>query len=73
MFFHPKSVCMTYCEHFVFSMSISFQFAVGAVKSFVHAIYPDLFITSTTDLLRDLQYDISRVGCRKSTTVGTHM
>jgi len=66
MFSHPKSVCMTYCEHFAFSMYISFQFTVGALKSFIHAIYPDLFITSTTDLLRDLQYDLSTVGCRKT-------
>ncbi len=63
-FSHPASVCMSYLEHLIFSMSISARFAVGSVQAFVHALYPDAFITSSSDLVNELQHDMKSVGCR---------
>ena len=41
MFNHPKNVCMTYWQHFKFSMYISYLLARGSVSAVGHAIYPD--------------------------------
>ena len=48
-FQHPKSVGMTYTEHLLFSMKLSYLFFCGSVKSIIHAIYPDVYITSSGD------------------------
>ena len=49
MFTHPKSVCLTYYQHFCFSMNVTKKLLIGSIKSFIHAIYPDIFITTTSD------------------------
>ena len=48
-FLHPKSVGMTYTEHFCFSIKLSYFFLSGFFKSVVHAFYPDICITSSSD------------------------
>ena len=48
-FLHPKSVGMTYTEHFCFSIKLSYFFLSGFLKSVVHAVYPDICITSSSD------------------------
>lgn len=49
---HLKDVNMTFFEHFLFAMSLSNDFFVGSVKSFIHAICPEIYQTSTTDLIK---------------------
>ena len=65
MFTHPKSVCLTYYQHFCFSMNVSKKLMIGSIKSFIHAIYPDIFITTTSDLLIELKNEMNQIGCRK--------
>jgi len=65
MFSHPKNVCMTYTEHMKFSLQLSKDFFVGGVKAIVHAFYPDAYITSTTDILNEMQEKLDNAGCRK--------
>ena len=36
---------------------------IAAAKSVVHAFLPDTFITSTTDLVVDLDYKLKNAGC----------
>ena len=48
-FKHPAQVNMTYLEHFKLSLNLSNILFQGSVKAFIHAIYPDIFITSTSD------------------------
>ena len=48
-FKHPAQVNMTYIEHFKLSLHLSNILFKGSVKAFIHAIYPDIFITSTSD------------------------
>ena len=31
----------------------------------IHSIYPDIFITSTTDLINDIKQDLKTVGCTR--------
>lgn len=64
MFGHPSDVCMTYIEHAKFSLYISAQLAIGAVKAFIHAACPDIFVTSTSDLIDLLRYTLAEAGCR---------
>lgn len=64
MFKHPENVCMTYMEHAYFSLSISMRLFKGSVLAFVHALCPDIFVTSTSDLLFELEEDMKNVGCR---------
>ena len=63
-FRHPSQVCMSYITHFRFSMYLSMQFAKASVAAFIHAIYPDVFITFSTDTLSKLSSSVKKVGCR---------
>ena len=63
-FTHPKKVCMTYTRHFWFSMSLSYRFAIGSIQAFIHALLPDYYITSSSDLINEIKNDMSNVGCR---------
>ena len=46
-FQHPKKVCMTYFQHARLSMNFSYMFLKASKEAFIHAIYPDKYITST--------------------------
>lgn len=63
-FSHPKKVCMSYMRHFWFSMSLSGRFAIGSMQAFIHALLPDYYITSSSDLILEIQEDMSNIGCR---------
>jgi len=65
LFEHPKKVCMTYMEHFKLSGEIAYVLCVGSIKAIIHAIYPDMFITSTTDTINYIQKRLNESGCRK--------
>ena len=64
-FSHPDSVCLSYVEHFKFSMYLSIEFAKASVAAFIHAIYPDVLITYSSDTVSKLSQDMSKIGCRK--------
>jgi hypothetical protein len=46
-------------------MSLSFKLALGSFKAFIHAIYPDKYITSTSDITKEITYDIESAGCKQ--------
>ena len=62
-FIHPSSVCMSYFEHMVLSLGFAFTFFMGALKAIVHAFIPSLFITSTSDLIKDIDHSLKTKGC----------
>ena len=66
LFEHPTKVCMTYVEHMLFSLYLSYSFLKASICAFCHAVYPDVFITHSSDTLTTLLADIKDVGCRKS-------
>lgn len=55
IFKHPQSVGMTYTSHMKHSLKISSIMMKGSAKAFVHAIFPDIFITSSTDINQTLK------------------
>ena len=60
MFKHLKDVNMTYFEHMKFSLFLSFTFLKASFGAFVHAIYPDIFITSSTETLELLNIEMKK-------------
>tara|TARA_B100000963_G_scaffold295117_1_gene265926 strand:+ start:658 stop:882 length:225 start_codon:yes stop_codon:yes gene_type:complete len=63
MFKHPKEVCMSYLEHCMLSLNFSYILLVGSMKALIHAIYPDAYVTSTSDLLVDIEKKMEKAGC----------
>ena len=47
---HPSSVGMTYIQHGMLSLSFAWFMAIGSIKAIIHAINPNWFIDSTTNL-----------------------
>ena len=66
MFSHPKNVCMSYIDHLKHSMKFSYMFFIAAYKSFVHALIPDVYITSTTDTVDEIKNILENSGCNRS-------
>jgi hypothetical protein len=62
-FNHPNKVCMTYLQHMVFSASLGKDLFIASNKAFIHAVFPNLFITSSTDLVKNLDYKMKNAGC----------
>ena len=60
---HPRKVCMTYLQHFRFSMKLSSIFFISSIKAFIHALFPFWFVTSTTDTVTYIQNQLKNVGC----------
>ncbi len=61
MFYHLKEVNMSYYQHFIFSTYLSIRLFTGSMKALLHAIYPDSFVTSTTDLLEELKVELNKM------------
>ena len=64
MFEHPRKVCMSYLQHFKLSMGFSYMFAVASIKAFIHAVIPDIYISSTTNTVETAVQIIKNSGCK---------
>jgi len=62
-FSHPNNVCMDYFTHAWLSLTFSRKLFFGSIKAFIHAIIPSLFITSTSDLVKNINYKLKKSGC----------
>ena len=51
---HPKSVKMTYAEHAIFSLHISWCMTLGSIGAIIHAINPNWCQTSSTKTIQYL-------------------
>ena len=60
---HPKIVCMTYFQHFTFSMGFSFFFMKKSLHAFIHAFIPSLYITSSSDSVNEIEDKLKNAGC----------
>ena len=54
MFSHLQEEKISYTDHWKLSMGYSLNFATASVKAIFHAFFPNLFQTSTSDLVSDL-------------------
>lgn len=60
---HPENVCMTYKTHFIFSISLSYKFALASIKALIHAFIPSFYINSSTNAVNDINKIIKNSGC----------
>lgn len=51
---HLNEINMTYFEHFFAAMGYSKRLMTGSFKTIIHAFFPDIFITATTDTINDV-------------------
>lgn len=51
---------MTYFDHMKFSLFLSFTFLKATFGAFIHAIYPDILVTSSTDTLELLNIEMKK-------------
>lgn len=65
MFEHPKNVCLSYMEHLKFSMWLSYEFAVASIVAAVHAVYPDAYVTHSSDTVSRIRAAMEKIGCRE--------
>lgn len=56
---HPNENGMSYIEHLKRSWSFSVRFGVASVKAFVHGMFPPLFQSSSTELVKELYDEVS--------------
>ena len=52
---HLDDVGMTYFEHFSLSVGFGLILLEAGAKALVHAIYPEIFVTSTSDAVSKLR------------------
>lgn len=62
---HPQNVCLTYFQHWKFATEMSKILLIGSGQAFIHAFFPFLFITSTSDLNNEISKRLSEIGCRE--------
>lgn len=55
---------MTYWQHARLSFNFSYMFLKASKEAFIHAIYPDKYITSTTDTVNEIKDILEKSGCR---------
>jgi hypothetical protein len=63
LFNHPSNVYMTYGSHMFHSLNIFKKLLLGSIKSLIHAFIPVIFITSTSELIKDIEYDLCCNDC----------
>ena len=64
-FSHPNNVCMSYCNHFLVSINYSKIFIFAGIKALIHAFFPNIFITSTTDCVNNVSKLLKNNNCNK--------
>ena len=62
-FTHPNVVCMSYISHAKLSLTFCYKLFSGSVKAFIHAILPNLYISSTSDAVNEISTILEQSGC----------
>lgn len=64
-FSHPNNVCMSYFNHFFVSINYSKIFMFASIKALIHAFFPNIFITSTSDCVNNISKLLKNNNCKK--------
>lgn len=46
---HPQENGVSYLQHMIVSLNLCLAFAIASVQAFIHAFFPFIFETSSTD------------------------
>lgn len=64
-FNHPNTVCMSYYKHLKTSLYYSKLLFIASIKAMVHALFPNIFITSTSDTIIYIDKLLKIKNCNK--------
>ena len=59
-FKHLREINMDYFEHMHVSLNYAFILFVSCIKAFIHSFIPDLFITSTSECIIEINNKLER-------------
>ena len=51
---HPRENGVTYLQHMMISLNLCQTFAIASVQAFVHAVFPFVFQTTSSDTIKYL-------------------
>ena len=66
---HPNSNGMGYFKHMYYSLKFAVMLFIASIKAVLHALFPFLFSTSTSDVIRDIDNIQKKIGCKKKKKV----
>ncbi len=58
---HPKENNLTYFQHAVGSLSLSANFLIASFQAFIHAFFPFIFETTSTDTIKYIQSFLNNI------------
>jgi hypothetical protein len=59
-FKHLRDSNMNYFEHMFISLNYSFILFISCIKSLIHSFIPDLFVTSTSECIIEINNKLER-------------
>jgi len=59
-FKHLRDSNMDYFEHMITSLNYSFILFISCIKSLIHSFVPDLFVTSTSECILEINNKLIR-------------
>lgn len=51
---HPREHKITYIQHSMISLNFAKSFFIASIKAIVHAFIPSLFVTSSTECIKEI-------------------
>ena len=55
---HPRDHKVTYWYHCIISLNCAMSFFLTSIKAFIHSLVPCLFITSSSDCIKEMKHFI---------------
>ena len=59
-FKHLRDSNMNYFEHAFVSLNYAFILFISSIKAFIHSFIPDLFVTSTTECIVEINNKLKK-------------
>ena len=59
-FAHLEEMKMNYFEHMFISLNYAFILFISSIKAFIHSFIPDLFVTSTTECIVEINNKLKK-------------
>jgi len=68
---HPNAVNETYTAHLAFALKFGFKMTLGGLAAMIHALFPFLFIRTSSNICDELQVMRSQSSARAKQMLAT--